>query len=73
MGTRKRARSRAEGAPARRRERPAFRAIIAEGLYELRVDARVVLDLLVTPDGELCTFVRVDGALLAELPIAGKA
>lgn len=72
MATRKRARSRASGA-RERRGRPAFRAIIAEGLYELRIGTRVVLDVLVTADGELCTFVRVDGALLAELPIAGQA
>ena len=46
---------------------------IAEGLYELRVDARIVLDLLITTEGELMTFLRVDGALLGELPIAGEA
>jgi hypothetical protein len=49
-----------------------FRAV-ADGLYELHLGARVVLDLLVTLDGELMTFVRVDGEILAELPIAGQA
>jgi hypothetical protein len=37
------------------------------------VGARVVLDLLVTLDGELMTFVRVDGELLGELPVLGQA
>jgi hypothetical protein len=32
-----------------------------------------VLELLVTLDGELMTFVRVDGALLGELPVLGQA
>jgi hypothetical protein len=49
-----------------------FRAL-ANGLYELRLGARVVLDVLVTLDGELMTFIRVDGALLGELPVLGEA
>jgi len=49
-----------------------FRAL-ADGLYELRVGARVALDLLVTLDGDLMTFVRVDGALLGELKVLGEA
>jgi len=32
-----------------------------------------MIDLLVTLDGELLTFVRVDGELLGELPIMGQA
>lgn len=47
--------------------------VLCEGLYELRVSPRVVLDLLVTMDGELLTFLRVDGDLVTELPIAGQA
>jgi hypothetical protein len=53
-------------------QRQSFHAI-AEGLYELRVGARVVLDLLVTTEGEVMTFVRIDGALLGEIPVAGQA
>lgn len=49
-----------------------FRAL-ANGLYELRLGTRVALDLLVTIDGELMTFVRVDGALVGELPVLGEA
>jgi hypothetical protein len=59
-------------APARRGRAASFRAI-SGGLCELHLGGRVVLDLLVTLDGELMTFVRVDGELLAELPVAGEA
>ena len=51
MAAHKRAPRKGAGA-GRSRSRPrAFRAV-ADGLYELRVGARVVLDLLVTLDGE---------------------
>jgi hypothetical protein len=49
-----------------------FRAV-ANGFYELRLGARIALDVLVTMDGELMTFVRVDGALVGELPVLGEA
>lgn len=49
-----------------------FRAV-ANGLYEIRLGARIALDLLVTMDGELMTFVRLDGALVGELPVLGEA
>ncbi|APR80955.1 Hypothetical protein A7982_06302 [Minicystis rosea] len=42
-------------------------------MYELHIGDRVIIDVLVTLDGELLTFVRVDGALLAELPVQGQA
>ena len=50
-----------------------FQATADFGVVKLRVDARVVLDLLVTTEGEVMTFLRVDGALLGELPVAGQA
>jgi hypothetical protein len=70
------ARKRAEHRTTRRKQtggpRPSFRAL-ADGLFELRVCGRVVLDVLVTLDGGVLTFVRVDGALLFELPVLGQA
>jgi hypothetical protein len=50
----------------------AFR-LITNGLYELRLGARVALDLLVTVDGDVMTFLRIDGALLGEIPVLGEA
>lgn len=71
MAARKRAPSRTANARKRDRESP-FRAL-SNGLYELRLGARVVLDLLVTLDGDLMTFIRIDGALLGQLPVLGEA
>lgn len=70
MAAHKRATRKAAG--GKKPQRKSFHAI-AEGLYELRVGARVVLDLLVTTEGEVMTFVRIDGALLGEIPVAGQA
>jgi len=70
MAAHKRAARKATG--GKKPQRASFHAI-AEGLYELRVGARVVLDLLVTTEGEVMTFVRIDGALLGEIPVAGQA
>lgn len=66
------ARKPAGGKKPRGHQRATFH-IIADGLYELRVDERIVLDLLVTTEGEVMTFLRIDGALLGELPVAGQA
>jgi hypothetical protein len=71
MAARKRTPHRTANARKRERASP-FRAL-SNGLYELRLGARVVLDLLVTLDGDLMTFIRVDGALLGELPVLGEA
>jgi hypothetical protein len=49
-----------------------FRAL-ADGLYELPLGARVALDLLVTLDGDVMTFLRVDGTLVGELKVLGEA
>jgi hypothetical protein len=43
------------------------------GPFELRIAERVTLDVLVTGDDEIMTFVRVDGELVAEIPVAGQA
>jgi hypothetical protein len=74
MGAHKRAarKAAAGGKKTRGQQRATFH-VIADGLYELRVDARIVLDLLVTTEGELMTFVRIDGALFGEIPVAGQA
>jgi hypothetical protein len=72
MAARKRARRKSASETKTGSRGTAFRAI-AEGLYELQVGRRVIIDVLVTLDGELLTFVRVDGALLAELPVQGQA
>jgi hypothetical protein len=72
MGTRKRLSRKSSCGTKPRARPPAFRAL-ADGLYELRIGARVVLELLVTLDGELMTFIRIDGALLGELPVLGEA
>ena len=72
MAARKRARRESASGTKTGTIGTAFRAI-AEGLYELHVGRRVIIDVLVTLDGELLTFVRVDGALLAELPVQGQA
>ncbi len=72
MTARKRALRKGAGAGKPKSRPRAFRAV-ADGLYELRVGARVVLDLLVTLDGELMTFVRVDGERRGELPVLGQA
>jgi len=72
MVARKRARRKSEGGTKPGSRGGSFRAL-AEGLYELRVGRRVVIDVLVTLDGELLTFVRVDGVLLAELQVLGQA
>lgn len=77
MTARKRTRRSTGGAEgAGRAEGPTRRGgfqVIADGLYELRLGRRVSIDVLVTTDGELLTFLRVDGALVAELPVKGKA
>lgn len=58
---------------AKKSARPkAFRAITT-GLDEVHLGARVALHLLVTIDGDLMTFIRIDGALLGELPVLGEA
>jgi len=43
------------------------------GLTVLRLSARVVLDLVLTTNDELMTFVRIDGQLLGELHVLGQA
>jgi hypothetical protein len=43
------------------------------GLTVVRLSPRVVLDLVITTDDELMTFVRIDGRLLGELHVIGKA
>jgi len=73
MAKRKRAQRDAEGVEAMQEHRSSSFRTVADGLYELRLSARVMIDLLVTLDGELLTFVRVDGELLGELPIMGQA
>ncbi|HVY46514.1 MAG TPA: hypothetical protein VHB21_11575 [Minicystis sp.] len=47
--------------------------VAASGLYEVDVGDRITLDLLVTVDGDLLTFLRIDGEILAELKVAGQA
>jgi hypothetical protein len=71
MAVRKRAPRKAASSRKSGRAREFF--ALGSGLYELRLGARVALDLLVTLDGELMTFVRVDGALLGQLPVLGDA
>ncbi len=73
MADRRGARRKGQREPARKSASASSFCAIADGLYELRIGPRVVLDLLVTLDGELLTFVRVDGALLGELPVLGQA
>jgi len=58
---------------AKKRQQPSRFRALADGLYELPLGARVALDLLVTLDGELMTFLRVDGALIGELKVLGEA
>jgi len=72
MATQKRARRKSAATTKPAAKRGAFRAI-ADGLYELHISERVIIDVLVTLDGELLTFVRVDGTLLGELPVQGQA
>ena len=50
----------------------AFR-VITGGLDDLHLGRRVLLHLLVTLDGDLMTFIRIDGALLGELRVLGQA
>jgi hypothetical protein len=71
MAARKRALQKTASGKKKGRD-PHFRAI-ANRLYELRLGARVALDVLVTLDGDMMTFIRIDGALLGELPILGEA
>ena len=52
--------------------RAMFRAIKG-GLPDLHLGRRVALHLLVTLDGDLMTFIRIDGALLGEIPVLGEA
>jgi len=59
--------------PKRKSERPKAFRLITDGLYELHLGARVALDLLVTVDGDVMTFLRIDGALLGEIPVLGEA
>jgi hypothetical protein len=47
--------------------------VLAEGLHEVTLDARVALDLLVTVDDELLVFLRVDGEIIVELVTLGSA
>lgn len=72
MAARKRARRKSACKTEPESRSTSFRAI-ADGLYELHIGDRVIIDVLVTLDGELLTFVRIDGALLAELPVQGQA
>lgn len=71
MAARKRAPRKTANAKKSGRPR-AFRAIDT-GLDELHLGARVAIHLLVTLDGDLMTFVRVDGTLLGEIPVLGEA
>jgi len=71
MAARKKTSHKTESAKKNSRESE-FRAL-ADGLYELPLGARVALDLLVTLDGDLMAFIRVDGALLGELKVLGEA
>jgi hypothetical protein len=71
MAARKRALEKT--AHGKKRERGKHFRALANGLYELRLGARVALDVLVTLDGDLVTFIRIDGALLGELPVLGEA
>jgi hypothetical protein len=74
MGARKRTRQQsASGTKAKKGGRNASFCALADGLYELRVGKRVIIDVLVTLDGELLTFVRIDGALITEIPVQGQA
>jgi hypothetical protein len=42
-------------------------------LYVLRLCERIVLDVLAYEDEGLLAFVRVDGEVVAELPVLGQA
>lgn len=57
---------------ARGTERAEIKAT-STGPFELQIADRVTLDVLVTGDDEVLTFVRVDGELVAEIPVAGEA
>ena len=73
MGERRQARK-AEGDSKRKRARSSKpRRRDDCGLHVLRVGGRVVLDVIVPEQGTLMTFIRVDGELLGELPVAGQA
>jgi hypothetical protein len=72
MAPRRKANRKADGLPRKRAgKRP--RRPDATGLYVLRVDSRVMVDVIVPADGEVLAFIRVDGELLAELPVLGQA
>jgi hypothetical protein len=72
MAARKRSRHKSTGGTEARARRAACCAI-AEGVVELRLGARVMLDVLVTEDGDLRLFLRVDGALVVAIPVLGEA
>ena len=43
------------------------------GLHVLRVGERVVLDVILPENGKALMFLRIDGQLYGELPVAGTA
>jgi len=76
MAERRQARKPNEGAEADKRKRSRSKTRRRDddcGLHVLRVDERVVLDVIVPETGALLTFIRIDGELMGELPVAGQA
>jgi len=63
----------------RKRETPAARdaggSVMADdgALYVLPLGERIVLDVLAYQDEGLLAFVRIDGEVVAELPVLGQA
>ena len=54
--------------------RPVARNDTDGSLFVLRVGERIVLDILVDATrSSVMTFIRIDGELLAELPVLGQA
>jgi hypothetical protein len=54
---------------------PAMPSVMADdgALYVLALSERIVLDVLAYEDEGLLTFIRIDGEVVAELPVLGQA
>ncbi|AKT40958.1 hypothetical protein [Chondromyces crocatus] len=61
--------------PVVARESEHERSVMADdgALYVLALADRVVLDVLAYQDEGLLAFIRIDGEVVAELPVAGQA
>ncbi len=73
MTTRRKSRQKSDRPASRKRTGKRERRASTQKLYVVRIGERVALDLILPGDGALMAFVRVDGELLAELPVLGQA